>query len=473
MRGEVLLAVVSKAIEERVSPPYPVRGPRGFVGPAGDPGIDGKPFIFSEHETKIREICSEYALKFEDLSEEQISFLRGPKGRDGKDGKDGEFHFSDHEEKIRSFCEELSLKFEDFTPEQIESIRGPKGRDGSPGRPGKFIFSDHEEDLKRILSEEVAKVKFRLADLSFEEKSDLKLKFSDLTDAEKMEIRGPRGQRGKPGKDFDFDEHKAFFESLRLKYSDLTEDNKSELKLKFSDLTEEEKNLLKLKFEDMTEQDRFSLRGPRGQRGRIGEIGEVGPQGDQGPQGLPGPRGEIGPQGLRGLQGLVGPQGRAGVSAPTIEEISFGEYSDNEISLKIVLSNGEVLETNKIKTPSRTTQVATQVVIAAANTSGGTGQLQVLTGTINPGQTKVVDTRELSTFTSKNYKIFLYDPSFVKNKIMEMKVFKQGADNIGDTVYGILGDLIAALNTTNSLTEMLFSITNNDTVIINYEITVL
>lgn len=73
------------------------------------------------------------------------------------------------------------------------------------------------------------------------------------------EILPPKdGKNGKDGKDFNFEEHREFFESLRLKFSDLTPKQINSLKLKFSDLTSKEREM---------------LRGKPGQDGKQGRTG--------------------------------------------------------------------------------------------------------------------------------------------------------------------------------------------------------
>lgn len=77
-----------------------------------------------------------------------------------------------------------------------------------------------------------------------------------------------------------------------------------DLKLKFSDLTPEQKDELKLHFSDLTEEDKAELKG---------EKGDIGPQGLRGKQGIQGETGPQGPIGETGPQGPVGPKGEQGV----------------------------------------------------------------------------------------------------------------------------------------------------------------
>lgn len=342
MRNEVLLALLIKKVEERIndlSQSSVARGPRG---PRGQSGKDGKGFIFSEHEETIRNWAKEFALKFTDLSAEQINSLRGPKGRDGKDGENGkDFSVEDHVELFKNLAQQFSLKFEDFTNEQIESLRGPKGRDGSDGES--FNFSKHEEEIKSIISETVKN--------SYD---SLKLTFSDLTEKDVEALRGPRGREGKDGKDFNFEDHKEFFLSLKPKFSDFTAEERNSLKLYFKDLTPEERSHLKLTFSDLTAEDRLSIkgaRGPRGQRGASGEKGDRGIQGEKGERGIRGLPGVKGERGLSGPSGKDGRDGEDGKDAPYITDIRVDQYKSDEAEFIFELSNGKVITTNPVKLP--------------------------------------------------------------------------------------------------------------------------
>ena len=85
-----------------------------------------------------------------------------------------------------------------------------------------------------------------------------------------------------------------------------------DLKLKFSDLTPEQKDELKLHFSDLTEEDKAELKGEKGDIGPQGLRGEQGIQGETGPQGLFGETGPQGPVGPKGEQGVKGDKGDTG-----------------------------------------------------------------------------------------------------------------------------------------------------------------
>jgi hypothetical protein len=311
MRSEILLAVISKMVGEHISSLQDNisarRGPRGPSGTPGENGIDGKSFVWEDHAESIKELIQSSALKFNDLTEEQISSLRGPKGRDGKDGTDGT----------------------------------------------SFEFSNHREEIVEIVYRELKSMS-----------SDLKIKFSDLSSEELDSLRGPRGQRGKPGKDFVFDEHLSFFEGLKFKFQDFLPEELEQLKLKFSHLTSDDIDNLKLKFSDLSAEEISLIRGPRGQRGKSGTDGKDGTDGKS----LRGPIGPVGLTGPRGYEGVSGPQGLAGAPAPSIIDFEIKEYPKGEIALRITLSDGSILETNKISLPQSNN--VTQIAIGIGGSTG-------------------------------------------------------------------------------------------------------
>jgi hypothetical protein len=338
METEILIALIGRMVDERLVnlPSNSVhRGSRGFPG---RDGRDGKDFSFAEHEGIIREWAKEFALKFEDLSDEQISKLRGERGQDGRPGKD--FNFKEHEAVIRQWAKDSALTFKDLSDEEIEALRGPRGRDGRNGISGRsFVFEENRDAIESIIRSTVDGLK-----------SDLKLRFSDLNDSDREQIRGPRGRDGRDGRNFVFDEHREFFESLKPKFSDLTDEEKDSLKLHFSQLTEEEKGALKLRFEDLTDDDKLLLRGPRGLRGQRGSHGRDGENGKQGARGLPGPHGI---RGLPGERGADGEDGLDGADAPYVTDIELDEYGD-EIYFIFYFSDGTEITTDRVKLPTRT-----------------------------------------------------------------------------------------------------------------------
>ena len=398
MEFEELLAVFVKLLDERLADqPERVAGRRGLRGFTGAPGVDGKDFVFSEHEPEFRLIAREVALKFSDLTAEEIESIRG---RSGKDGRDARFNFEEHRTEIESIlvselsarADQLKLKFQDLTESDKAELKGVRGERGSNGKD--FDFESHREDITHLIAEStlalVPDLKLKFSDLTDDDRAEirgprgqrgetgksfeysdhkseieaaigeahlslvpeLKLKFSDLTEDELILLRGSRGQRGKPGapgKDFVFDEHREYFDGLKPKFADFSDEEKDSLKLKFENLTDAEKDSLKLKFENLTESDRAEIRGPRGQRGKNGvdgKDGERGPKGDS-VRGLPGP---VGLSGRPGIDGQDGADGINGVNAPTIIDIEIVERR-GDWALQITMSDGSRLLTNWIASP--------------------------------------------------------------------------------------------------------------------------
>ena len=304
MDNEVLIGLLAKYIDDRLSEiPNASTGPRGFRGAIGPEGPPGKPFSIAEHTDEIKSWIKEFSLKFSDLSEYEVQSLRGPQG-----------------------------------------LKGSDGRDGSDGTS--FIYQEHEQEIRKIIVSEIQ-----------ENSENFRLRFTDLTEEEKDDIRGPRGLKGKDGKSFVFEDHREFFESLKMKYTDLSKEEVESLKLKFVDLSETEKDSLKLKFKDLNDEDKYSLKGPRGQRGKIG------PQGIQGDKGDTGGRG---PTGLRGLPGPVGAIGRAGQNgvdgkdAPVVVDVEVQQRSDKSFALEFIFSDGSFIITKDITLPP--TAINTYVV---------------------------------------------------------------------------------------------------------------
>lgn len=360
MKSEVLLALISKMVEEKFKElPSLHSGPRGFRGPPGQDGIngqDGRDFVFSEHKETIRNWVKDFALKFEDFTGEQIKSITGPKGRDGRDGRNGrDFNWEEHQSAIESLVEKFVPKFEDFSEAQKEELRGEKGEAGSG-----FVFEDHKASIQSLIEQEIQEIQ-----------ESLKLKFSDLSYEELNQIRGPRGQRGRPGKDFVFEDHKEYFDSLRMKFADLSAEEKLELTLKFSHLSEEERDSLKLKFADLSIDEKMELKGPRGQRGKPGRDGQAGENGKDGLsiRGLPG---AMGPRGFQGAPGLSGLDGADGKDAPYIVDIDV-DQTKNDFVLVFKFSDGSVLETPSINIPDKIKEMWIVGGGAYAASGGGGG----------------------------------------------------------------------------------------------------
>lgn len=104
-----------------------------------------------------------------------------------------------------------------------------------------------------------------------------------------------------------------------------------DLKLKFSNLTPEQKDELKLHFSDLTEEDKAELKGEKGDIGPQGLRGEQGIQGETGPQGPIGETGPQGPVGPKGEQGVKGDKGDTGSGFKVLGYFSTQEELESGI----------------------------------------------------------------------------------------------------------------------------------------------
>jgi|GEM_PF-5854576 len=206
------------------------------------------------------------SFKYEDFTEEQLKNLKGEKGD--------------------------AFTYDDFTPEQLEKLRGKKG--------DAFTYDDFtEEQLKELKGDKGDSIEVR--ETREDEVGNILVTFTDDT-----RITIPKGNKGDKGEP--------------LKYEDLTEEQKLELKgkdgtMSFEDITEEQRATLKgdkgdaFTFDDLTEEQKEQLRGPKGEPFTFddftpsqwldlkGDTGDVGPQGEPGKEGPPGPPGKAGKDG--------------------------------------------------------------------------------------------------------------------------------------------------------------------------------
>jgi len=365
MNKIVFLALIQKEIEKVMSSLEIPRGEVGDRGPRGPEGKEGKSFIFEEHEDKITSIVKSHLPTEVSITEEQLLALKGERGRDGRDGKD--FSFEENKSQIHATLnsildemkDSLKLKFSDLSEEEVAGLKGAKGRDGKDGKD--FSFEENKSQIHATLNS-----------ILDEMKESLKLKFSDLSEEEVAGLKGAKGRDGKDGRDFSFDESR---EEIQAVLTSIVEGLRDDYKLKFSDLTESEVDSLKLKFESLTFEQKQELKGARGQRGKEGSRGpegksafnlaqEAGFEGTEsdwiaslkGPQGDRGEKGEQGPRGIRGVPGVVGPrgftgdQGPRGKDAPKIESVQALSRAGS-LRFEFELSNGQRLETPSVKLP--------------------------------------------------------------------------------------------------------------------------
>jgi len=223
--NKALIVLVDLLIKEQLAK---IELPEGQQGPRGLRGRDGNDFNIEDHKEALIQLIESHSNIT--LTSEQIESLKGADGKDGRDGKsvlieDVLPELTDElKVKIDSIREDLKFKFSDFSPEELEALKGADGKDGRDGKD--FDFEAHSEEITKKINEAVSSAR-----------ESLKLKFDDLTVEEKLELKGSRGQRGKAGKDFEFEEHK---DSIAKILTDYCAKKLPELKLKFSDLTEDE-----------------------------------------------------------------------------------------------------------------------------------------------------------------------------------------------------------------------------------------
>lgn len=417
MKEPLLIAFITALVEDEFKKQFSAsiqRGPRGHRGPQGEdgaPGVDGqdgqdgRDFVFEEHQDRITQII---------VDSFPMESIRGPRGSDGKDGRDGQdFIFEDHRDRIAQLIV-------DAFP--LESIRGPRGFDGKDGANGRdFDFAECETQIRAVITSYIDGLK-----------DSLRLKFSDLTEDEIGMLRGPRGargQKGREGKGFDFEEHRAFFESLRPV---ITDEIKQELKLRFSDLSGDEKESLKLKFSDLTEEEILSLKGPRGPRGYRGGKGEDGKDGKDGERGPVGPRGPIGPTGLRGAIGLQGPKGEDGQDAPFLIDAEVKEGNES-FSIRFLLSDGTTFETNPLPIPAKRFFTTQNYFVQVWNPS----KLTVPANT-----TKVVASASLEFMRSMRAHVTIFNDDEGVSRTFDFSVVNENG-SLNDAVSGKLGSIIS------------------------------
>lgn len=314
MQTEILLALIKKIVEDRVSA---LQSAETVTVHKTKTVVQETPFDFDSHKNEITEVISNFIL--ENYKPEDLRGQDGADGRDGQDGKDGEsFVFAEHEETIRSWATEKADEIYSKVLSNLEDLRGANGRDGKDGH--NFIFAEHESAITDLIAASVEAIrddlKLKFTDLSPEEIASLKIKFDDLTEEEKMSLRGARGQRGKQGKDG------ADGQDGKSSYELWLETNSGSLEEYF-----------------------LSLKGPRGARG------EIGPQGQS----------IVGPKGL---------DGRDGEDAPVVTDIELLQPFKDELALKVDFSDGSSIQTNSIVLPTATPK---QVYIVGGVGGGGSG----------------------------------------------------------------------------------------------------
>lgn len=285
-----IAALIDILLEEKLNDSQLPVGPKGSRGPRG---FDGEKFNWEDHSSKILHSIKENSLTFSKLTDSEKESLRGPvglkglKGSRGEDGRDGkDFKWSDYEEKIYNRIDSNKLKFKDFTEDEIFSLRGEKGSRGQKGRSGDngqdgiagkdFSWEEHVDRITELISSN-------------------KIKFSDLTEDEKIAIQGERGLTGKkgvPGRDFIWEDHKEeILDKSKLHFTDLSASEKESLigeqgltgrkgtsgkNFDWEEHKEEIFNNSKIKFSDLSDKEKSEIKGESGLRGLKGLSGRDG-----------------------------------------------------------------------------------------------------------------------------------------------------------------------------------------------------
>ena len=379
MKKELILALIDAFVEDAINNESfknsikSERGPRGQRGKQGEQGLRGEkgekgdkgdnPDI-EEVRQALTFYLEDLKLKFDDLTDDDKVTLRGPRGQRGKQGEQG---------------------FQGIQGEKGErGEKGEKGERGDTGEKGESV------DIQQLLKE-----------------ININQKIKEKFEESKQYLRGPRGQKGKA---FSFEEHKenitniivSHLDRCKLKFDDLTDDEKDSLKLKFKDLSTNDVEALRLKFDDLTDEQKLSLKGARGQRGKSGRdfifeenkeeisslvnsyIESIKPdlKGDTGERGI---RGQIG---LQGERGFAGKDGKDGKNAPVIVDVEIITSKDSAYMV-FTFEDGSTLETNEFDLP-KITYSSTQILNIGEGTVGeGAAGAIFVTNVTSSGNTVV------------------------------------------------------------------------------------
>jgi hypothetical protein len=391
-----------------------------------------------------------------DLEEElgNVESIRGKRGLRGPQGTP--FIFSEHKDEIYSFLTNY-IKTDKYFQETLKGERGEKGEKGEG-----FVWETHQEKVAELIHSFRDKFKLSFSDLTENEKSELRLSFESLTEEQKQQIkgergpRGLRGQRGRAGKDFVFDEHKEYFDSLVPP--------KEELILRFSDLTSEEKEELRGEKGLQGDQGERGPRGLRGQKGKSGKdvtVDDVKKVVDENIDILRGPQGVRGLPGLRGIPGVegrTGARGEPGQDAPRVVDIQV-EESNGTIYFLFLFDDGTKIKTDKIKLPEIETVV--QNFYSGMGGGGGNNQNQKLNATIPASSSLVVESFPLSELKTRDYDVNIQN--LVNDSFMgfKTKVYRTGSSNIAHQIYNQCS-ANAGIDFNINGSNVEFEITNNN-----------
>jgi len=446
---KLLIPFIESLIEEKFSNihiPKGAKGVKGAKGSPGEKGKDGNSFIFDHHKEEIFEEVNAEVKEYVDTLD-----LKGSDGKDGRKGKDGtSFIFDHHKEEI---FEEVNTKVKEY----VDTL-DLKGSDGKS-----FSWEENKEDIHLLIE-----------DIFENKKESFKGEKGDKGP------RGFRGQKGSHGKDFILEEHKDIIFDKLQEFFNLS---KEDLKLKFSNLSEEEKDELKLKFDDLTNEDRLKLKGDRGFRGQRGKSikGEPGKQGERGSKwftsidnseetflendfyfdkksndifryesgewkkftNIKGSTG-VGVRGQVGLTGLKGEDGVDGKDAPRIIDIET-DLINKELVFTFYFSDGTSIETDGIPLPS--VQYFSSLMASIGGGSGsGDGKIMVQKDGVDVGSSDTVN------FQGPNYTV-VYDANTETSTITNtgglLTVLDEGVvESTSVTKMDFVGDGVEVDNTT-------------------------
>lgn len=338
-------------------------------------------FINDCCDKKIQNFAANYnTLKFESLTPEQISLLRGAPGDAGKD-----FNMETALPFIQNIVEGyMNRNRADFTPalsaEQLASLKGAPGENGKDvdmNKVTEFIQSTIENKLTSMISNVM--VQNMVSEIVMQDRDNFRLRFEDLTEDQIEMLKGKQGDPGEAGKNFDPAQNYELLQNITRTYmhdnrrlfclslSDLTDSEREQLrgepgknftfeenedhirnivadnfracsedfKMKFHDLTEQERESLRFKFEHLTA-DQLQMIADRAGRGQRGKPGDDAYQVALG-------------QGFRGsrIDWLMSLQGR---SAPTIKSAELKRLDNSGfVYLSLEMSDGTKIETNSVR----------------------------------------------------------------------------------------------------------------------------
>lgn len=203
-------------------------------------------------------------------------------------------------------------------PRGEQGIQGIQGQKGEPGERGpKGDKGDQGEKGDKGDQGEKGETgrALKFEDLTEEQKAQLKgqdgtMTFEDLTPAQKASLKGDKGEPGTPGKN-GVDGKDGYTPIKGVDYFDGKDGAKGDPGPAGKDGAKGEP----FRYEDFTEEQLAKLKGPKGDKGEPGKDGYTPKKGVDyfdGKDGQKGESGEKGPKGDKGDPGPIGPQGEQG-----------------------------------------------------------------------------------------------------------------------------------------------------------------